>query len=699
MKIDKDMVKQTILLAGTICTLALAAQGATWTNPVWPKACPDPTFWQLPDGTWRCASTAGAILRSKDFFSWEDTGKRLFTDAEYARIRKEWTHVWAPDVFRLGDEYLLFISLVNRLEDSAIAVYSSKNPEGPFTDGRILTYGRETGIYDTIDPEVVRDDATGDLWLFFGSMGKVHRVKLAPDGRSLAPGAVYEHMAGVHGTRDKNPSRSKVFEGSYLHRRGGWWYLFASRGRYTDYSYAIVVGRARTLAGPFLDRAGRPMKDGFATTVISSDKGDRFFGPGHNGEIVTIRGHDYLPYHCHVQNATPNQRPLFVQELFWDEDGWPYAGNVGKPPRDCQTTVPVQATWGKPVDLGPGGYARIHRLADGRYMAAYALGGNMTIRFSTDTTTWTPPRVATPHFEAGTGTNRLTVGLANAEFAQLPSGRIILACNLRPAGKRADVHPYSIAIVTSDDDGATWSSLRVIYRSENLADGVLRGCWEPFVLPGEGGRVQIYFSDETPYVDGKRRNQNISVIESPDGGETWGPVRVASYNPRYRDGMPVVLQMDGWRWLAIETNGKDTHLHPEIIRSRVADNWSATVGSPSPDRFSPFLAPRDWRTSYGGAPYLAATANHVLLSWQETSTFKDDVLHTSTVRVAATPKNEITDGRITTMRVLPSPPLLRNAKDSALWNSLCPLDGDAFLLVSQHRNRIVVHTCHLASSL
>ena len=456
-------------LLPVLATLALPAQdmsGTTsWTNPVWPAPCPDPTFWRAPDGTWRAASTAQAILKSADFFHWEDTGKRLFTAEEHARIRKDWAHIWAPDVFKLGDEYLLFVSFVNRLEDSAIAVYSSKDPEGPFTNGHILTYGRDTGIYDTIDPEAVRDDVTGDLWLFFGSMGKIHRVKLAPDGRSLAPGAVYEHMAGVHGTRDKNPSRSKVFEGSYLHRRNGWWYLFASRGRYTDYSYAVVAGRARTLAGPFLDRNGMPMTKGFATTVVSSSKGDLFFGPGHNGEIVTIDGHDYLPYHCHIQNETPSQRPLFVQELFWDDDGWPYVGNNGKPPRACRTAATIQATWGKPIDLGPGGYARIRRLADGRYMAAYALGGNMTIRFSANTTDWTPPRIAAARFEAGTGTNRLVVGLANAEFAQLSSGRIILACNLRPAEKRADVYPYSIGFVTSDDAGATWSKLRVIYRS------------------------------------------------------------------------------------------------------------------------------------------------------------------------------------------------------------------------------------------
>ena len=37
--------------------------------------------------------------------------------------------------------------------------------------------------------------------------------------------------------------------------------------------------------------------------------------------------------------------------------------------------------WDKPVDLGPGGYARIHRLADGRLMAAYAKGGEIVARF------------------------------------------------------------------------------------------------------------------------------------------------------------------------------------------------------------------------------------------------------------------------------------------------------------------------------
>ena len=74
------------------------------------------------------------------------------------------------------------------------------------------------------------------------------------------------------------------------------------------------------------------MKDGFATAVVSSGKDDLFFGPGHNGEIATIDGRDYLPFHCHVRGKSPKARPLFVQELFWDADGWPYVrdGRVQK---------------------------------------------------------------------------------------------------------------------------------------------------------------------------------------------------------------------------------------------------------------------------------------------------------------------------------------------------------------------------------
>ena len=297
-------------------------------NPVWAGDFPDPTTWRADDGTYRATSTALTILKSRDFRCWEPTGKRVFTRADEKRIRQKWKNIWAPDVFRLGDEYLIYVSLVNCDTNSAIAVYSSKDPEGPFKDGRIITRSIDTGIRDTIDPEVVRDDRDGALWLFFGSTGKMHRVKLSPDGKSLSPDAKYEHVAGLWGNENDDPARKRIFEAAYLHRRNGWWYLFVSRGFYANHTYSIAVGRATTLDGPFLDRKGRKMTDGFATKVIASKKGDRFFGPGHNGEIVTVDGHDYITFHCHVAGEHSKDRPLFVAELTWDAADWPYVESL-----------------------------------------------------------------------------------------------------------------------------------------------------------------------------------------------------------------------------------------------------------------------------------------------------------------------------------------------------------------------------------
>ena len=69
---------------------------------------------------------------------------------------------------------------------------------------------------------------------------------------------------------------------------------------------------------------------------IGALKYGEYIGVVEEGEIVTIDGHDYIPYHCHIQNKTPQQRPLFIQELLWDDAGWPYVSNNGKPQRDCR---------------------------------------------------------------------------------------------------------------------------------------------------------------------------------------------------------------------------------------------------------------------------------------------------------------------------------------------------------------------------
>lgn len=344
--------------------------------------------------------------------------------------------------------------------------------------------------------------------------------------------------------------------------------------------------------------------------------------------------------------------------------------------------------WDEAIDLGRGSYARIHPLKDGRLMAAYSSGGGIVARFASprNLREWGKPITVARDFVATNGVETCRVFLTNAEFAQLDSGRLIYACNMRPDRWRHDVHPSGIAIATSDDGGKSWSPLKTICapRLAMAADGRPHGCYEPFVLPLKGGAAQIYFADETPYEKVRCAWQNISFVETSDGGETWGEAKIAAYTPERRDGMPVVMDLGLWRYLAIEVNPGKTRLHPQIVKCPLRGAWREA------ERFEPLAEPPDWNRVYGGAPYIAATENYILLSWQQSSlSGKSEA--TSLACVAAVPKSEVAaDGKLRT-RGVSTPPGMVVGKDSMLWNSLCPLDGDAFLLISQVKGRITVY--------
>jgi len=74
------------------------------------------------------------------------------------------------------------------------------------------------------------------------------------------------------------------------------------------------------------------MSEGYAETVLSTGRGDRFFSPGHPSELyVTPSGRTYLFHFCNStidwkkgRHPAPYFRPLVLEEILWTEDGWPY---------------------------------------------------------------------------------------------------------------------------------------------------------------------------------------------------------------------------------------------------------------------------------------------------------------------------------------------------------------------------------------
>lgn len=396
----------------------------------------------------------------------------------------------------------------------------------------------------------------------------------------------------------------------------------------------------------------------------------------------------------------------------------------------------VKIVWEEPkaVKYGKytvtGGYPRVHRLNDGRLMLSYSTDNNAVAQFSTnDGETWGAPKKIMEYYDVERkpwGKARMTAAVP--DFAQLSKehpkhpDRIIYACNYRPReltdkgtlGEKGwtTVAAYTISISISDDNGKTWTDKTHVYKSGIWDKNAKVGCWEPFVLELPDGTVQIYFADETPYYGGtdsnKRNWHNISVIESRDGGDTWGQVRIVSQNSECRDGMPVVTIHNDMLLLAIEsTDFKGQRLHPIVINNPITNNWSSIVGKGDPHRFEPFQVSLGSRIKYSGSPYIITTDNYIVYSYQISDWYTppanlepsqqlalckqyNEEEH-ATLEVQVCPKTEVNDnGYFRTMRS-PSRPLKvdqTTGKQNALWNSLCDLGDDKVMVISQYNGKV-----------
>jgi len=358
----------------------------------------------------------------------------------------------------------------------------------------------------------------------------------------------------------------------------------------------------------------------------------------------------------------------------------------------------VEITWEEPLILSAGGYTRVHPLSDGRLMCSYTHGGRGYARYSDDGgSTWTDEAVIYDSFTATSPSGDVRVTISNPETAQLPEdypvhpGRIFYTVNLRPQNGLSTRHPYGIACRYSDDAGKTWSAPAVLYLSDPWDEDTKKGCWEPFILPLPDGTIHLYFSDETPYYRSGNKFQNISLLESRDGGDSWTTQpRIVCYTPSFRDGMPVTMIYEDRIYLSIETNNVNTRLHPQILYTQLSDPWPETEGEFSTRRFDPFLRPLDSPEFTTGAPYLIQTENFFVISYQ-TSRGADIEDHNRRImEVQACPKNEMAGNIFHTMRGTSHPIEADIQTESVMWNSLTCLGGDTILACCMYNGKVTL---------
>lgn len=284
-----------------------------YSNPVIDYSLPDPSIIKGEDGYFYLYATEDIrnlpIHRSKDLVNWEFVGT-AFTDATRPDFEPE-GGIWAPDINKIGDKYVLYYSMSvwGGEWTCGIGCAVSDRPEGPFKDCGMMFRSNGIKVQNSIDPFYIEDN--GHKYLFWGSFRGIYAIELSENGLSLKSGSSPVQIAGT------------AYEGTYIHKRGGYYYMFASIGSCCEglkSTYTTVVGRSTSLFGPYLDKKGQSMMDNHHEILIH--KNDSFVGTGHNSEIVSDNaGTDWLFYHA-VSVANPDGRVLMLDKIDWI-DGWP----------------------------------------------------------------------------------------------------------------------------------------------------------------------------------------------------------------------------------------------------------------------------------------------------------------------------------------------------------------------------------------
>lgn len=256
-------------------------------------------------------------------------------------------HIWAPDISYHAGRYHLYYSISAFGKNTScigVATNVTLDPRDPrfmWEDhGKLIQSVPGVTNWNAIDPNlIVADDGTP--WMSFGSFWEgLKLVRLAPDGLKLAEPiehlpTIASRQAGPAGPAASNlpatpgnpvDAGGNAIEAPFIFKHGDYFYLFASIDyccRGAQSTYKMIVGRAKSVAGPYTDRAGVPLAHGGGTILLTGDS--KWHGVGHNS-VYTFDVADYLVFHGYDASDAKGRSKLRIEKLTWDADGWPVVG-------------------------------------------------------------------------------------------------------------------------------------------------------------------------------------------------------------------------------------------------------------------------------------------------------------------------------------------------------------------------------------
>ena len=274
----------------------------------------DPSTIAECDGKYFTFGTGGGGLISEDGWSWQSGADRPGGGA-------------APDILKIGDRYLCIYGATGgglggghngRILTMWNKTLDPKSPDFKWSTAVEVCASDGMEDQDAIDPGMLLDPTTGRLWASYGTyFGTIRLIELDP-------------KTGFRASGNKEKDIAIDCEATDLIYRNGWYYLLGTHGTCCDgvnSTYNIVVGRSRSVEGPYIDNVGRDMYHGGGRMVVAA--GDRKTGAGHFGRTIIDEGIEVASFHWEADFDMGGRSVLAIRPLLWKND-WPYASEQFK---------------------------------------------------------------------------------------------------------------------------------------------------------------------------------------------------------------------------------------------------------------------------------------------------------------------------------------------------------------------------------
>jgi beta-xylosidase len=297
----------------------------TYRNPVLFADYSDPDVVRVGDDYYMTASSFQAvpglpILHSRDLVSWTLVGHAAprLPSPDFDRAQHG-NGLWAPSLRHHDGWFWIYVGDPDR----GVFMTRARDPRGPWEP---LTLVQEARGW--IDPCPLWDD-DGSVYLVHawaksraGFNGVLTVRRLSADGRR-----VIGEGTNVFDGRDRHPT----IEGPKLHKRGGWYYIFAPAGGVKTGWQSVL--RSRSVLGPYED------------AIVLAQGATAVNGPHQGAWVDTASGEDWF---LHFQDQGAYGRIVHLQPMAWRND-WPVIGED----RDGDGRGEPVPEWGRPRVASP----------------------------------------------------------------------------------------------------------------------------------------------------------------------------------------------------------------------------------------------------------------------------------------------------------------------------------------------------------